>query len=339
MPKTSRRPPPARPLPAWGLALIAAAALGLAGLGAWRAGLWPAGLFGPTPTPILPTLEPRYDGVDYCQGRPKFLSDLQLGPSPVVGTSLRGHLGFTVYDRNGSGQVYQQETWDDAGNLGAFVRDANGNIYAVPVPLVDLQINPPEKQVVLARIDSATGILAPWLTLPAAAPPNANNPFGLLGLTLDCETNSLYVTSVAGSTAGEEMGRLYRVDLTTGTVAAELDGVDAMGVGVFAGAGGKRLYFGSARTPRVLSVALDAAGNFTGEVRPEFLLTDIAGVGNQRARRLTFAQPKQLVMFTTEFSYSLRAQSDPRANLVTLRYDPASDTWTAVDVQTSSGDQ
>ena len=107
-------------------------------------------------------------------------------------------------------QFIQHPTWREGGNLGAFINDSQGNFYLIPVPFVSVELNPPEKQTILYRIDALTGEMAPVLTLPAASPPSTTNPFGLMGLGLDCETNSLYVTSVAGSSADAGVGAHFQ---------------------------------------------------------------------------------------------------------------------------------
>jgi len=250
-----------------------------------------------------------------------------LAPNPLVGTSFRGYVGFVVYDRNGSKQFIQHPSWREAGNLGGFINDSQGNFYVIPVPFVSVELNPPEKQTILYRIDAASGEMAPVLTLSAASPPSTTNPFGLMGLGLDCETNSLYVTSVAGSSAAQELGRIFRVDLATMQVTDQFEGADAIGVGVFKGVDGKRLYFGAARTPQVFSISLDENGDFVGEPREEFTIATIPGVGNQRVRRINFLTPQEMSVRSVEFNFSLRASSEVPSDLITFDYDPTNDDW------------
>jgi hypothetical protein len=298
----------------------------------WQRASYPLPYFIQTPIPPTPTVDPAYSGVEDCRALPKFFDDMGLAPNPLVGTSFRSYVGFVVYDRNGSKQFIQHPSWKEAGNLGGFINDSQGNFYVIPVPFVSVELNPPEKQTILYRIDASTGEMAPVLTLPAAAPPSTANPFGLMGLGLDCETNSLYVTSVAGSSATRELGRIFRIDLATMQVADQLDGVDAIGVGVFKGVTGKRLYYGAARAPLVFSIALDENGDFVGEPREEFTLTTIPGVGNQRVRRINFLAPQEMSVRSVEFSFNLQASRDVPSDLITLDYDPASDDWIVREV-------
>jgi hypothetical protein len=229
--------------PAWPAALILAL---LGALALWWVNSHPA------------TTEPtnRYiGGVAGCRGLPQFLQDVGFGGGAALSTTDDRLMGLVLVEPAAGGErrTYQHETWDDAGWLGGLALDEHGNIYTVPAPRISLWDNAPAAQTRLYRVDTDTGAMSVLLDLPAVRPPSQTNPFGLMGITYDCETRSLYVASVTGSSRDEEAGRLFRVDVSgpEPRVAAQLEGVDAIGVGVFSGAQEKRLYFGSARTSEV----------------------------------------------------------------------------------------
>jgi len=298
----------------------------------WQRASYPLPAFLRTPIPPTPTVNPAYTGVEDCRTLPKFFDDMGLAPNPLVGTSFRTYVGFVVYDRNGSQQFIQHPSWREAGNLGGFINDSQGNFYVIPVPFVSVELNPPEKQTILYRIDANSGDMSPVLNLPAVSPPSTANPCGLMGLGLDCETNSLYVTSVAGSSAAKELGRIFRIDLSSMQVADQLADIDAIGVGIFKGVSGKRLYYGAARAPMVFSIALDENGNSVGNPREEFSIADIPGVGNQRVRRINFLAPQEMSVRSVEFNFSLRASSEVPSDLITFDYDPITDSWIVGEV-------
>ncbi|MCB0132045.1 MAG: hypothetical protein KDD78_14400, partial [Caldilineaceae bacterium] len=180
----------------------------------------------------------------YCRSGPRFPAGLGYAPGQaLIGTSLRGYIGLTLSDAADPNRVFQDPSWDDAGSLGSWVYDRQGNIYVAPAPFVSLELNPPDLQNRIYRIDTDTGKMTLFAELPAAAPPSGDNPFGVLGLFYDCDTESLYAGSVAGSTGTDEVGRLFQIDVADGTVIDTLEGIDAMGVGVFNHPDGKRLYF------------------------------------------------------------------------------------------------
>jgi len=327
-PAPGAKAPAPRTSPVWfvllGLLIVAGAAILL-----WLNG----GLPGATPAP-----PGKLGGVTACRQLPGFVAAQGFDPNTAaLSTSDDRRMGLVLIQPDGAGgqNVYQHPTWDDAGWLGGLTLDENGNVYVVPAPRISLLDNAPVKQTQLYRVDSATGELAVLLDLPAAAPPSQTNPYGLMGVTYDCETRSLYVSSIAGSTRAAEVGRLFRVELgAQPRVAAQFDGVDAIGLGVFNGRKDKRLYFGSARTSEVLSLALDARGNFTGPARVDFSLAEHDPRGDDKARRLTFSDAAGLRVDAVKFNYNLVASSEHRQNQYQYAYDSNTDGWVLLDVRT-----
>ncbi len=294
----------------------------------------------PAPTPE-PTLPPNIGPVTGCVHRPAFVSDLNLGNQIYIGTNLKGYKGLTLSAKQPDGRVivYQHPTWDDAGNLAAYVLDGDGNIYVAPAPFVSLDENPPAEQNNVYKVDTHTGVMSLLMTLPWAAPPDTANPYGIMGLTYDCDTNSLYVSSVAGSTYDEERGRIFQIDLASAAIVSELDGVDAFGLGVYRGVNDKRLYFGSARNSGIRSVALDASGALGLEQRLEFYLLQAPGGQDERAKRIQFPKKDEMLVKGIEFNYTLRAASDFVEHDYTYRYNPAQDTWEFGQVRLRKGVQ
>lgn len=311
------RPSPgglARALP-W---LAAALAVGLAAV-VWRQGGAPAS-------------DGAIGGVTGCQALPQFAATLGVGPRAMFGTSLQGVKGLAVLDTDaaaaGRNPVYQHPSWDDAGYLGPFVYDRRGDIYAAPVPLVSLADNPPAEQNRIVVIDSASQALTTFVTLPAAQPPSGANPFGVIGLAYDCDTDRLYASSVAGSTAAAEHGRLYRIDLPSGAATPVLEGLDPFGVAVFNGRDGKRLYYGLARQPELHSVALDAAGAAVGAPRRELSLAELPAPTSDKVRRIRFGPGPTMTLHAYDFTYSLQVASERIERVLRFDYDAATDRWT-----------
>ena len=269
----------------------------------------------------------------YCQAAPLFIEGVGFD-HPVLSTSLVEYVGAALGDLDSAGNlinIYQHPTWDDAGYLGPITRDQFGNLYVSPVPKVSLVQNPLEDQNKIYKIDTTTGEMALFIDLPGKRPLAALNPFGVIGLTYDCDTDSLYATTLAGSTAEEEVGQIYRIDMETGEVAAQLDDVDAIGVGVFNGLTGKRLYYGSARTPEIYSIALDENGDFVDDARHEFSLVSFDGGGQEKARRISFTQDSMMVITAVNFDYSLHSAISEAQVHYKLRYFPG-ENWGIVDV-------
>lgn len=313
--------------------LVLASLLGLL----WLAGCAPAATPSPTPASaptLIPTPSPQpprvLSGADICRAGPRFTTALGFSQQASIGTSFQGVKGLAIIDpagNDGQGSLYQHPTWDDAGYLGPWTYDRFGNVYTGPAPLVSLVENPPELQNKIYKVDTDSQIMAEFVDLPAAQPPSGANPFGVVGLAYDCDTQLLYASSLAGSTAGQEVGRIFRIDLGSGQVLDSLDGVDTMGLGVYNGAQGKRLYYGLTRQPEVWSIALDDAGQFVGETRFEFSLAGLPTQGRQTVRRLRFDGGTGATLYLVDFNYTLQVASERQETILQFSYDPFTDTW------------
>ncbi len=274
-------------------------------------------------------------GVTYCQAVPNFALEMGYDATAVMSTN-ETLKGLFIYDRPTQlgempSNVYQHETWDDAGYLGTPVNDELGNIYVAPAPRVNLYDNPPEQQNSVFKVDTDTGVMSEFVKLTAPAPMPPENPFGIIGLAYDCDTRSLYAASIAGSTRDKEMGIIYQIDPQTGEILSQLDGVDAFGMAVFNRTLGKRLYFGLARKSEVWSVALGNDGKFRGEPRFEFSMAGWGSEGDEKARRIAFRKSDEMILRGTQFNYNLIAGSERLQTDYQLRYDPTQDIWLRVD--------
>jgi hypothetical protein len=278
---------------------------------------------------------------DACRAMPAFIAKTGLGSRVAIDTQQQGYVGLRLLQPQ-SGQAWQHPTWDDAGHVGAFARDREGNIYVAPTPEVSLAENPPALQNRIYRIDAKTGEMALWLELPAAAPPSSSNPFGVMGLFYDCDTHSLYASSLAGSGARQVLGRIYRIDMATKTVVGQLDNTDALGVGVFNGATQKRLYFGAARSSDVYSVALDAKGDFADDLRHEFALASLQDGNSTSVRKFSFGQDQQgqflMQVKEAEFGFRLMAENNPHKRMYRFVYQAGQDSWQFVGATPEAGE-
>ena len=283
------------------------------------------------------TEPPPYDGpvgrVTHCQTAPHFVSEMGVSPAALLGTTIPDVMGIAIWDPNmPDGGVIQHESWDDAGFLGPYEYDAAGNIYTAAVPYVSLDNNPPADQNKVYKIDTDTAEMDLLIDVLAVSLPTATNPFGVLGLAYDCDTNSLYSSSVAGSTPDKENGRISRINLVTGDIESQLEDIDAIGIGVFNSSTGKRLYYGRARAGVVYSILLDSVGNFVGDPRREFSLVDLGLNTTDKIRRITFPSDSEMQMKGVDFNYNPVVSGDAEQTIYNLRYIPDEDKWELVDV-------
>ncbi|MBI4671245.1 MAG: hypothetical protein HY741_06200 [Chloroflexi bacterium] len=256
-----------------------------------------------------------------CAGQPKFLARLGFGKNVYYDTSeLHRLVVLAPMPNSDAVSKYQNQSWVQAGYVDAFAVDRAGNIYLAPSPRTGPGIAALKPQNVLYKIDTRTGNLSEYLNLPGAADVSPENPYGVLGLTYDCDTNSLYATTVTGSTAANQVGRIYRIDLQTNEIASQLDNVDAFGVATGVGTNGKRLYFGSVRDAKIRAVDLDAQGNFQGTAR------EVATVGDaQRAQRIAFPSANEMLVQAVAFNFN--NTEIPQGALARFQYDPTADQW------------
>nr|CAA6830136.1 MAG: Unknown protein [uncultured Thiotrichaceae bacterium] len=267
---------------------------------------------------------------DTCRGYPQFLARTGLGSRVALDTRQRGFTGLRVLHPE-NGRSWQHPSWDDAGHVGAMARDRQGNVYLTPAPEVSLTENPPELQNRIYKVDYKSAEMQLWMTLPGE--PSLSNPFGAMGMFYDCDTDSLYVSSVAESSPREVKGVIYRINPGTKEIVSQLDAVDAIGVGVFNTSDHKRLYFGSARSSDVYSAALDVNGDFTTDVKHEFALAGLPGGDTTNVRKFEFL-PKRgeenvylMRLKELEFGFRLTTENNPGKQMYIFRYDGIKNTW------------
>jgi len=271
-----------------------------------------------------------FSAVTDCRGFPQFTPDYGFRGGVIINTSLPERMGLVLLDPAQEGKGFQHPSWVKAGNLGPFTADRDGNIYVGPVPRVSLADNPLEGANTIWRVDTKSAEMTPFLELPAAAEPNERNPFGILGMAFDCDTTSIYVSSVAGSGPSSEVGRLFQIDPATKQVVSQAEGIDALGIIVANTPEGKRLYYGAARESLIYSIALDERGAFVGEPRLEIDLADLGGDVNEKARRISL-DGDTLKITVVPFTFTLAARSDDLQRHLAARYDMAKQTWVVVE--------
>lgn len=249
---------------------------------------------------------------DRCTGDPKFLEKIGFSKRALVDTTSTHRVGLLVTDVNAQGErgrSTQHESWTQAGFLGRVQRDREGNIYTYPAPSVTLVYNPVEKANIVYRVESDTGVMAPFVELPKEAPATEQNPFGLLSLALDCEGNALYASSVYGSTASAEKGVIARIDLATKEVKVLKRGIDALSLLVAFDSRGKRLYVGTARDNTVVSYGFKKDGTLADDEAVEIKLDDVKSAQDKRARVLRVDGRGRMYVRAIPFEYNLAARS------------------------------
>lgn len=270
-------------------------------------------------------------GVESCRHNPAFIAKVGLKEPVLIDFRQKEVSGFQILEAQGAHKVLRMPTWDDAGHLGPYTLDEKGNIYTAAVPYVSLEENPPSEQNKIHIVNTNDGKMKEFFEFKDGIPDN-NNPFGVMGLAYDCETQSLYATSIAGSTFKKSKGVLYKINLKTKKVESKVTGFDAMGIGIYKTSSGKKMYMGATRTPEIFSIGLDEKGNFIGQPAFEFSLAALEGGSYDNAHRIRFKK-NEMEIKAIEFSYSLIAASDPLRNIYRFSYDADTDKWNFISVE------
>ncbi len=264
---------------------------------------------------------------DYCKREPLFPANYGLQSPLLIDLSQRQGIGLFILEARQGGRSLHLPQWDFMGPLGPYALDEQGNIYLAPVPHVSLPPEALRHQNRIYRIDGQTGEASLFVELPAADLPSSRNPFGVMGLAYDCDSQTLYASSVAGSTPGEEKGRIYQIDVQSKELLDSLQDMDVLGLGIFNHRRGKRLYLGLARKPEVYVIELSDKGRFSGEPGFAFSLQQLSGGQYEQAHRIRFTRKPEMEIKAIEFNYTLMAASDPLRNIYLFDYNNKTDDW------------
>ena len=199
-------------------------------------------------------------GVYGCRRTPSFVAANGLRQPVAVDTKQSRVLGPVFRELRKEGKIFTDPSWQVIGHTGSVIIDKRGDVFLFPVPAVSLDRNPPNKQNRIYRIDGTSAKMEQFIDLPGQILADHNNPFGVMGLAYDCETDSLYASSIVGSTPNKQNGTIYQVDPRSGNIISQYMGIDTIGLGVFNSVTEKRLYLGSARDSGVYSIKLSPSG-------------------------------------------------------------------------------
>jgi hypothetical protein len=275
-------------------------------------------------TTPAPGVEARGD-VIYCLTNPRFVTQLKgFSSKAVFSTSNRFQRGLTFEDQVGERPVvFQHPSWAKFGWLA---------VFSIPAPKINVLENVPAEQNRVYKVDANTGEMKLFAELPPAPIKNLKetyeqNPYGTIGIAYDCDTRLLYVTSIAGSTRTQEVGRIFAIDAQTAQIKHTLDKTDAMGVHLHKRDGEKRLYYGLLREPEVWSIAVDAQGKPTGTPRFELSIEGMGPRGDDRVRKIGFTPQNEMILSAIEFSVNLVAPTEKQQSIYRFVFDAKTKKW------------
>jgi hypothetical protein len=271
-----------------------------------------------------------------CKGQPAFFKNIGFNPKlTAYSTSENRKMGLHLIQFNATGdtsnggkKLYQHPSWKTAGWLGPILIDPQGNCFVGPIPVINLLDNPLAKQNIIYKVDATSGEMKPFVKLPVTDSTSTTNPYGILGFTYLCESNTLYVSTVQGSTRNEELGFIYAIDGTTGNIIDKIKNTDAIGMGISYITGKRKLYFGSTRTSDIFSISLSKKGKFDNHPSLEFSISDIGPRGDDKARRIKFDKATgNMQVYAIEFNYNLTAPTEKQESIYNFAWDSENKTW------------
>jgi outer membrane protein assembly factor BamB len=286
---------------------------------------------------FLPTvfLSCKEETVDFqtndCKTLPAFIKKTGFNPArAALSTTENRKMGLILVEinENGDRKYYQDSSWKTAGWLGPILIDPQGNSFVGPVPVINLIDNPPAKQNIIYKIDRNTGKMNTFLELSVKENSSFANPYGILGFSYLCETNTLYASTVQGSTRQKENGILYAIDPNDGTILDKVENIDVMGMGISYISGKRRLYFGSARNSNIYSIVLNEKGTFSGKPMLECTIANLGPRGDDKARRIKFDKTTgNMLIYGLEFNFNLTAPTEKQENIYTFKFDNEENKW------------
>ncbi len=270
-----------------------------------------------------------------CKSQPAFIKSISFDPTrSAFSTSESKIKGLCLIQFNAKGdtnragkKIYQHPSWQMAGSLGPIQLDPQGNCFVGPIPLINLLDNPIAKQNTVYKVDSKTGEMKVFTELPIVDSVSPTNPHGILGFAYLCESSTLYVTSVQGSTRQKQNGFIYALDAITGKIIDKISGMDVLGIGISYIEGKRKLYLGSARTPDIYSVNLTKEGKFKGNPSLEISMSDIGPRGDDKARKIRFDKNGNMQVYAIEFNYNLTAPTEKQETLFNFTWNEEEKKW------------
>ena len=270
-----------------------------------------------------------------CKGNPAFIQSMGFNLAySFFTTSSQTIMGLVLQQSSQKGnpnaqitKTAQHPSWKQGGWLAPILIDKDGNIFTAPAPFISVLNNPASNQNTIYRVDAKTGVMDVFLKLPLSDTTTVQNPFGIIGMTLLCETNTLYVSTLSGSDRQYERGCIYAIDLVSKKIIDKITATDAMGMGITYSTGQRKLFFGTGRSSDVYSVILNKKGKFSGSAQKEFSLAGLGIAGDDKVRRISTDKYGNLMVHGIEFNYNLIPQREKRETVYNFYYDSDTKKW------------
>jgi hypothetical protein len=276
------------------------------------------------------TVEPN---ANVCKRLPQFVTQLGFGAGSFFSTTDARNMGLMLIQTQQPGNAntpivkqHQDSSWKKAGWLAPIVLDEEGNIFVSPAPFVSVYYNPLAKANTIFKVDTKTGKMDEWLTLPQVDS-NSNNAYGIIGMVYLCEAKVLYVSTLAGSDRKNERGCIYAIDVVTQKIIDKITATDAMGMGISYVEEKRKLYFGTGRSSQIFSIVLNKDGTYNSKPQLAFSIANLGPRGDDKVRRIFNNPDGTLTVAGFEFNYNLIASREKQETPYTFSFDAEEKVW------------
>ena len=262
-----------------------------------------------------------FNRVRSCAKIPQFLYSLGI-KRPIIDLSQLHYKGIAFYYGPKFNKVLHKKEWERFDALGTYTIDSYGNIYLTPNPFISIHPSTFNLQKAIYRMDSKSGELTRWMAIDDVKP-NSTNPYGLISIVYDCDSDRLIASSIDESNYKAQKGVIYQIEPKSKTVVDRVEGFDALTINILHTKGSKYLIAGSARDNGVYIFA------FNGDkLNPKaHKLFEIPNP-RLRVRKIKVIGKNRLKIEAIKFNYSLVAETNKKQRFEYIAtYNPTNSTW------------
>jgi hypothetical protein len=282
-----------------------------------------------------------------CKAQPAFIIKKGFDAKrTVISTSEKHYPSLVMYqlpdttvNKDAKPTYHQDASWKKYGTMGTLCFDEKGNIYVIPIPWVNVLTNAKKNQNTIYKVDGVTGIMSPFFQLPTTQKYNPQNAFGLLGISYDCSSKMLYVSTVISSDRTNEKGTIYCIDTKSKlpSIKDSIQGKDILGLGIISLNKQKILLTGSARNSTVYAVYIDSVGRFLNKKFVPYLSIQNLGTrGDDKVRKFEISN-NQIIAKAVEFNWNLTAPTEQQQTVYTFRFNTNATKFELIDIQSYEG--
>jgi len=240
-----------------------------------------------------------------CARPPHFLKQKGISQPVLIDLSQKEYTGIALLYGRGFKQALHPKSWERFEHLGTYTIDKKGNVFLAPIPFISITSSTFSHQQNIYKLDSDTGTLSIWMHLDEIRP-GANNPFGIISLTYDCDDHTLWVSAIDKSDYRAQKGRIYHIDIASKSLLDTYEGFDALTLSLLHTQKGKYLLAGSARDSGVYAFSLN--GDHIEKPVRLFTLPST----NLHVRKIKSKGENLLELQAIPFTYALIAQTDTK---------------------------